>query len=444
MHVIDRRTMLTGSAGLLGLGLLALAGCARDQPTPSPTPSMPDTIDAVLSDLLLTRRFGQEVTTSTAFYSMALVAGRVLLYDDTDAIEGRLAVLDAASGATLWTWPQAQPAVAAIDPALSAFSPSELATAGVGAETILAASTYLNPCPQNAAICGSEGLDRTEGRGVAAFALDSGELRWHALLVPPVDAEDPAAERRRNASTQPVGGTDDVLVVRVGDAQLAVSGGSAPSDPLDAGTVAVSAVDGSTVWEQPGFVAATVVDDVVLGWRRTDAGDAMVVVDAATGDDLWEAEVGQRLVGPAGGAVVVEAEGAAWLADARTGDVLVELVDDTTRTPAGIELGTGVDGEPLATWVRSPYSETEDALPGYRLWSSTGDAARPGAEELGDFDIPTLVHDGYVWCTDNDRLHARDRSGASRSDGIAGIMRGVEDALLLVETSGGFEVYEIA
>lgn len=446
--MLERRTLLLGSAGLLGLGLLAVTGCtpdADDEQEAPPTTPGPDPIDETLPDLTLTRAFGQEVTPTTAFYSMGLAAGHVLLYDDTDTIEGRLLVLDGATGESRWSWPQVEARIPDIDARASAYAPSTFAVGGSGDEAVLVASTYVNPCPEDAAICSTSQTDLTSGHGIVAVGVASGDVRWHALVLPPVDRSDPASTLANDSTVEPVGGTDAVVVARVGQSEFVIVPTTAPARDDRVRTVALSAVDGTVVWERPGLVATLVDADVVAGMLHTDVGVVLVLVDAATGDDLWSMEPGQTLGGIAAGAVVVQTESAAWLADARTGEVLVEPQSEGSTIVSRITIGTDADGGPLVAWgARDDRQDGQSGDPAYRLWTADADGAGASVEDVGDWLSPSDVRDGYVWCSDNTALQALDRSGATRSDPVDGYVRGLADGLLLMQTDGGFDLYAVA
>jgi outer membrane protein assembly factor BamB len=451
MHALDRRTLLAGSAGLLGLGLLTLAGCAPGDPATSlpPSPSGPDPIDDALPELTLTRLFGQEVTPTTELYSMALAGDRVLVYDDTDAIAGRLLALDATTGATAWSFADVEVAVAALGIGATSFAPSTLATAHADGDGVLLSSTYLNPCPGGAAICSNADTEATAGHGVVAVDLATGALRWHAVVVPSLDRSDPSSTIADDSTVEPLGGTATVAVVRAGLVELVIlPGGDAPTRDDRARTVGLSVADGSVLWERPGLVASSVTD-VVVAMRREAGVVVDVVLDPDTGEDLWQVETGLRVLAAGAGLLAVgdREAGTAWLVDAATGDEVATVTDgapgDGVRT-TDVRIGTDVDGGPLAAWGAQILDLDVDE-PSWRQWSSAGDEARPGAERSEDILLLSAVDAGYVWRSISaDAVVACDRSGAERSERVLGTMRGVAGGRLLVESPDGFDVYEVA
>ena len=451
MHALDRRTLLTGSAGLLGLGLLTLAGCASGDPATSPSPSPsaggPDPIDDALPDLTLTRLFGQEVTPSTAFYSMALAGDRVIVYDDTDTIEGRLLALDATTGATAWSFADVEPAVVALGIGATSFAPSTLVTAGAGDDAVLLYTTYQNPCPGGAAICSNASTEATAGLGVVAVDLAGGGIRWHTIVVPSLDRSDPASTLADDSAVEPIGGTETVVVVRAGLAGLVVlPGGEAPEREEQARTIGLAAADGSVLWERPGLVVSSVTD-VVVAMRREAGVVVDVVLDPDTGEDLWQVESGLRVLAAGAGILAVgdREAGRVLLVASTTGEELATVSEgapgDAART-TDVRIGTDVDGGPLAAWgVEMPDVDADE--PSWRQWSSTGDEARPGVERSQDVLLLSRIAAGYAWQSVGSSIVACDRSGAARSERVLGSMRGVGAGRLLVESSDGFDLYEV-
>ncbi|WP_344344148.1 PQQ-binding-like beta-propeller repeat protein [Agrococcus versicolor] len=451
MHALDRRTLLTGSAGLLGLGLLTLAGCASGDPAASPSPSAsgPDPIDDALPDLTLTRLFGQKVTPSTAFYSMALAGDRVIVYDDTDTIEGRLLALDATTGATAWSFADVEPAVVALGIGATSFAPSTLVTAGADGDAVLLSTTYQNPCPGGAAICSNASTEATAGLGVVAVDLAGGGIRWHAIVVPSLDRSDPASTLANDSAVEPIGGTETVVVVRAGLAGLVVlPGGEAPEREEQARTIGLAAADGSVLWERPGLVVSSVTD-VVVAMRREAGVVVDVVLDPDTGEELWQVESGLRVLEAGAGILAIgdQEAGRVLLVDSTTGEELATVSEGAPGDAAlttDVRIGTDVDGGPLAAWGREMLDVDVDD-PSWRQWSWAGDEARPGIERSQEILLLSRIDAGYAWhSAGSTAVVACDRSGAARSERVLGTMRGIGAGRLLVESSVGFDLYEVA
>ena len=147
--------------------------------------------------------------------------------------------------------------------------------------------------------------------GIAVRSLPTGETRWTHPATDEVDtaAGDSLFEQPHVVDVAVAGGADDTVVAAIGRYERA--GGEA----LRSSTVLGFAPDGTVRWRRAAAASPAAVDihdgRVVVAYNRRSTGDGLVVLDAATGDELvsWDPDSpGDRRVGDAafvGGAIAV-------------------------------------------------------------------------------------------------------------------------------------------
>jgi hypothetical protein len=240
-------------------------------------------------------------------------------------------------------------------------------------------------------VVGTRGPDA----GVAVRSLPTGEARWTHPAAEEVGtaAGDSLFEQPHVVDIAVAGGADETVVAAVGRYER--TGG----EPVRSSAVLGFAPDGDILWRHTAAASPTAVDThdgrVAVAYNRRSAGDGLVVLDAATGDELasWDPDAsGDRRVGD----VAFVGDGA--IAVASHADKRGYLLDPEGTERWRVDLGTprSVGGETAYTYPTHVCAA--DGTPVFVTGNTFAESTRdPDARHPGEHTVTAVGGGEVAW-----------------------------------------------
>ena len=230
--------------------------------------------------------------------------------------------------------------------------------------------------------------------GIAVRSLPTGETRWTHPATDEVDtaAGDSLFEQPHVVDVAVAGGADDTVVAAIGRYERA------GKEALRSSTVLGFAPNGTVRWRRAAAASPAAVDThdgrVAVAYNRRSVGDGLLVLDAATGDELvsWDPNSpGDRRVGDAafvGGAIAVASH-----ADKR-GYLLDPDGTEQWRVDLGVPRSVG--GETVYTYPTHVCAadDTPVFVTGNTFAESTRD---PDARHPGEHTVTAVAGGEVAW-----------------------------------------------
>jgi len=406
------KAIWTGAA--LAAVALSLTGCAPSGPDPKPPTAASKAPDVYTGDTLPDLALEEVPLAGDPSYAEAdrsavhgIVADRVLATRPGDLNVIMLDAFDATTGEFAWDITTAEAAQLVLDAGFGSgrleFAVGAVQRGGYG---------YAAPLFSN-------GSATTPYRsGLVLLDASDGSVVWAADLTPHL-GDDVAGI---SVHTDVVDATREVVIANI-EAQ------SAAGVPMTMGA-GIDAASGEVRWVERGVVLSSIAGDVVTAVRTENSSDhegVLVGIDAASGEQVWEAGAAGDWIGGTGTIA------AAWTPEAVLFDTATGAAVD-----AGAILSAPVAGDEFAAWLNpDEHAVVTFAAGGERSW--------PGATEVVADDVTAIDADGYVWVASGARVTALDRTGAARSEQLTGAFAGAADgAVVTVEESGAVHLWHEA
>lgn len=460
-RVVTRRTLLVGSLAAVATGCTTHHGTSPE-PTPTPTPEPPPYEGAALPRLNPRKVLSTVDTPVKPATSVDFIDDRAVLSGNEDGDNEAVAVVELATGRTIWDTKQLKAGLKQAVPGAVLYAEGGLA--GRGSDAVVVAEYYLSPCPDSGDLCHQSQTTKTEERGLFAVSVDDGSLAWSRALIPSVPTRSDEAELLNHATLVVVERNQTSVLTNVGDAEVVI-GHAVPKEGAKFGIHVLDATTGTIRWTAEDMLAVRTAGDVVLAevvtGRQSLSGAAPIAaLDLQTGKVLWTSDANPRrrmarwFSSTAGLAVVgigsprTNLLDEIYLVDPRTG---VEVAVGVPLLKTGVIVGTDSAGEPLAVWTGDPDTGSERGyLSSFVPGEPSPTAARLPADSRFS-PVGAKVHGGYVWCSDDatgKQIRAIDRSGAVCSDWLAGRLELVDDEHLVVDASTaeiqrGSDIYQL-
>lgn len=427
---------------LASLTLLGLSGCSHDPEPPAPCCAVPtvDTFEGEPLPDLTTSELDLDGDLGVMGITHASAVGDVAVVNGTDE-EGRdvTSAFDMGTGKTLWTDGDIPETLDVPGSGTVRYEGEDGWAIEVGDTDVHLVDYRRMPC-SDLSCEDYDARGMTEEQGIAALSLDYHTPVWTAPVVPSFEENSEEALDFSETSPTVVAATDELVIVNLDGGQQ----GTHTSDE-HMSTMALDARTGETLWSVDRTFAQFLSGDTVLAYTEDTLEDSpanrLVAFDATTGKEKFRVAE-EAVAGLHAGGRWLGGAGDLAAAAVSTNDGLGQIVDLSDGT-----LGSPVHGQPafgsdssgdFAAWTSKEFGE--DIGPASILESvGLSDAApRDGEHGLDDDYYTSAVADGYLWAhTSGDAVVAFDRTGAVRSEPLAGFPQFVADGLVL--TDGGAE-----
>lgn len=390
---------------------LGLTGCAPDGPDPGPQVSESEAPDVYAGDALPDLALEEVPLVGDPVYAEAersavhgIVAGRVLATRPGDLNVIMLDAYDATTGELAWDITTGEAAQLVLD-------------AGFGTGRLeFAAGTVQRGGSGYAAPLFSNGNETTPYRsGLVMIDASEGTVAWATELTPHLGGDVDGI----SVHTDVVDATPEAVIANI-EAQ------SVDGAPVSMGVV-VDAASGEVRWVERGVVLSSIAGDVVTAIRTEEPRDdegSLVGFDAVSGELAWAAGAAGEWIGATG------ALAAAWTPEAA-------LFDTASGEPvdAGAILSSPVVADDIAAWLDPDERVVVTYAAGdERSW--------PGGTEVVADDVTAIDAAGYLWVASDAQVTALDRTGAARSEPLAGAFAGADDgSVVTVEDSGAVHLW---
>jgi len=393
---------------------LGLTGCSPGGTEPAPQVAESEAPDAYAGDGLPDLALEEVPLAGEPVYAEAdrsavhgIAAGRVLATRPGDLNVIMLDAYDATTGELAWDITTSEAAQLVFD-------------AGFGSGRLeFAAGAVQRGGPGYAVPLFSNGSETTPYRsGLIMLDATGGSVVWTSDLTPHLGDDVEGI----SVHTDVVDATSDVVIANI-EAQ------SADGAPMSMGAV-VDASSGELRWVERGIVLSSIAGDVVTAIRTEDPRDdqgALVGIDAASGEQMWEAGSAGEWIG-----------GTGTIAAAWTPEAALFATASGEPVDVGAILSAPVAADDIAAWLDpDEHAVVTYAAGDERPW--------PGAAEVVADEVTAIDAAGYVWVASGAQTAALDRTGAARSDSLVGAFAGAGGgSVVTVEESGAVHLWRDA